>query len=177
MSTTTDLVLRDELQEPQGIVNPATGEAVTWADATREDIAAWYVWVIDRQAELQRIVREAERAFAAKSDKETTLGVTVGRYRVSVPGAGDRFVANHEALRAALIELAEEGEITRQAADEACKPNGVTCPSCDSFIPDGSFKVSHKALTALRKVKKLETVIDACGEYVSPWRGFSVKRS
>lgn len=171
-----DLALRDTDDSVVGIVNPQSGEALSLEDATREDIATWFVWITEQQSLLQRAVREAERAFAEKSDKETDLGVRVGSYRVSVPGAAERFVPNAETLRAALLSLVEEGSITQRAADDACEPNGVACPHCQGFVPTGGFKIRARALNALRKVKRNETIIDACGEYHPPARTFKVEK-
>jgi hypothetical protein len=166
----------EQVASPE-IVNPQTGEVLALRDATREEIAAWYLHLLELRGSMERVVREAERRFAELSDKETTLGVVSDGWRVSVPGAQDRFVPDKAALRAALVELAGEGVITQQAADEACRPLGVECPACGEFIPNGEFKLSTRALNALRKVKAVETIIDSCGEYVEPSRNFSVKRA
>jgi hypothetical protein len=161
----------------QEIVNPRTGEVLLLREATREDIAAWYLHLLALRGEVERVVREAERRFAELSDKETTLGVTVDGYRVSVPGAQDRFVAADEDLRAALVELVEEGVISQAAADDACAPRGIPCPHCEGFVPTGGYKTSTRALNALRKVAYIADRIDAAGEYRPPTRSFTVKKA
>lgn len=170
-----DLLLSGS-DEFASIANPKTGEVVLLADATREDIAAWYIWLMEVRGQMERAVRAAERVFIERSDMETTLGVNVDGWRISVPGAGETFVPDVEALRAALLQLVEDGSLTQQAADEACRPHGVECPHCQGFVPTGGYKVSQRALGALRKVKRHATIIDACGEYLQRGRTFHVKK-
>lgn len=172
-----ELVLRDTDESIVGVVHPTTAEVLDLETATREQIAEWFLALIAWQRSAGQAVIMAERAFVQKTDRETSLGVNVEGYRVSVPGAQDRFVPDHNALRKGLLELVAAGTLSQAAADDACRPTGVTCPSCETFIPDGSYKISHKALNALRKVKAVEAVIDASGEYHAPARHFSVKKT
>jgi hypothetical protein len=171
-----ELVLRDTDESAVALVHPTTAEVIDLDTATREQIAEWYLALLGWEESAARATRLANAAFVERSDKETTLGVNIGGFRVSVPGAEDRFVPDAETLRAALLALVEDGSITKEAADQACRPAGVECPHCKGFVATGGFKVSAKALTALRKVKRLATIIDACGEYHSPSRGFQVKK-
>lgn len=171
-----EVVLRDTNEAIVGVVNPTSGEVLDLTTATREDIAGWYLAILAWSSNAQQAIRLAEKVFVERSDMETTLGVNVGGYRISVPGANQRFVPDAEALRKALLELVEEGSLTQQAADQACHPDGVTCPHCQGFVETGGWKVSTKALNALRKVARHATIIDACGEYHQPSRSFSVKK-
>jgi len=169
--------MSSDLAPLRSLVNLSTGEVIDLATATREDLAGWYVAVMEARGKLEQMVRVAEHRFAELSDKETELGVHVDGWRVSVPGAAERFVPDAAALRAALLGLVAEGALSQTAADDACRPNGVECPHCGGFVETGGFKVSQKALNALRKVKRHETIIDACGEYHAPSRFFQVKRA
>lgn len=171
-----ELVLRDKDEAVNALVNPTTQEVYDLDTATREQIAEWYLAMLAWLDHAHQAVRLANAVFADRTDKETTLGVNVGRMRVSVPGAEEQFHPDPETLRAALLELAAEGVISREAADEAVAPNGLPCPVCEHFVLTGGYKVSVRALKALRKVSRLDTIIDACGEYRPPARPFQVKK-
>jgi hypothetical protein len=165
---TMELVLRGSDGMVAELIRPDTAEVIDLATATREDIAGWYLAAVDWKRQADAAISIAGQAFAYLSDKETTLSVNVDGYRVSVPGGQDKFVLDNAALRGALDELVASGDISAKAADDACEPQGVRCPGCDTFIPTGGYKVSQRALNALRKQPKLAAIIDACGEYVTP---------
>jgi hypothetical protein len=162
-----EIVLRDKGENVEGLLNPATGEIVRFADATREQLAAWYLAMVTWQAQAAAAVRLAGHVFAEMSDREASLSVHVGDKVVSVPGAGSTFEINKSALREGLLELVRSGDLTQKAADDTCRPIGVECPSCGEFVPTEGFKVNQAALNNLRKVPKLRAVIEGCGEYVS----------
>lgn len=171
-----DLVVY-EREELVGVLNPGTGEVIDLASADREQIAGWYLAMLDWQANAAMAVRVAARAFAERSDKEATLSVVVDGRRVSVPGAADVFQLDHEQLRKALLALVADEKLTQQAADETCRPLGVDCPHCDGFVETGGYKTSLKALNNLRKQPGLAAVIDACGEYAAPVRPLKATRA
>lgn len=165
-----ELVLRDKDEAPVALFDPTSGEVINLAGVTRERVAEWYLHMLDWQASAAYAVKVGAAAFAALTDREASLSVVVEGRRVSVPGAGEVFVPDRPTLRKALLALVEEGEISQEAADAACEPTGVRCPSCDTFIPDGGYKLGLAALKNLRKVRRLNDIIDACGEYGQPAR-------
>jgi hypothetical protein len=171
------LAVMDDEQEVLTLTNPATGEILTSADATREQVAAWFLAMRWWQEQAATAVRLGGKLFADLTDKETTLGVRVDGFYVSVPGAQDKEEIDTKALRGALLDLVAEGRITQQAADDACRPLGCQCPHCDGFVPTGGVKVSHKALNVLRKQPDLAAIIDGCIEYTEPTRALQVKRA
>lgn len=170
-----ELVLRDTDEEVVAVVHPDTAEVIDLAKTTREEIAAWYLAVLNWQANAAFAVRLAGAAFAKLTDREATLSVHVGDRVVSVPGPQPRFELDVPELRAALLQLVEEGKLSQEAADDTCQPQGVNCPACDEFIPDGSFKVSNKALTNLRKTPEFNNIIEGCGDYRPRSRPLQVK--
>lgn len=163
-----ELAVRDREQAIAELIRPDTGEMIDLATATREELAGWYLAAVEWKRHADVAIKVASDAFAALSDRETTLSVTVDGFRVSVPGPADKFVLDQGALRQALDELVSSGDLSAEAANDACEPQGVRCPKCDEFIPTGAFKVSTRALNALRKQPRFAAIIDACGEYVTP---------
>lgn len=168
-----EVVLYDRDAMEAGLINPESGEVIDLAGVTREQLAEWYLAMLRLQEDAAKAVRFAGRLFADLSDRETTLSVTVGERRVSVPSNALIFEPDLPALREALDELVNDGTLSERAADDTCRPNGVRCPACDTFVPTGGFKLSPKALTALRKTSdRVNTIIDACGQYMPPVRSF-----
>lgn len=161
-----EIVLRDKHEDAEGLLNPASGEVIRFEDATREQLGAWYLAMLAWQADAAAAVRLASKAFAEMSDREASLSVHVDGRVISVPGGGLKFDLDPALLRKALLELVASGDLTQQAADETCRPLGVECWSCGEFVPTEGFKLNRKALTNLRKVPKLNAVIEACGEYL-----------
>lgn len=170
-----ELVLRDTDEEAVAVVHPDTAEVIDLNATTREEIAAWYLAVLNWQASAAFAVRLASSAFARLTDREATLSVHVGDRVVSVPGPQDKFELNKAELRKALLQLVEDGKLSQQAADDTCRPLGVNCPACDEFIPDGSFKLSNAALSNLRKTPEFNSIIEACGEHLPRPRPLQVK--
>lgn len=171
-----ELVLRDVDEAPVALFDPTTGEVLNLAQTSREQLAAWYLHMLTWQASAAAAVRLGSQAFAALTDREASLSVQVDGHRISVPGGGHVFEVSKPALRKGLLGLVEEGLLSEQAADEACRPTGVNCPSCDTFIPDGGYKVSAAAIKNLRKVPRINAVIDACGEYLPATRPLKATR-
>jgi hypothetical protein len=164
-----DLVLQRGTDDTAlDLIRPDTGEIIDLATADRDQIAGFFLAVNEWKRRADQAVKIASEAFAALSDRETTLSVVVDGYRVSVPGPGDVFVIDPDALRASLDALVADGTLSPTAANDACAPNTIACPDCGSLVPTGGYKVSKRALNALRKQPKLAAIIDACGEHVTP---------
>lgn len=160
-----EVVLRDKDAAPVGLISPGSGEIIDLADATRDQLAAWYLDMKAWQDNAQAAIQLAGKRFVELTDKEASLSVRVGDYRVSVPGAGQAFILDKKLLRQALLELIARERITVEAADAACAETGTDCPHCGGFVPDGGFKVNQAAINNLRKQPDLDAVIDACGYY------------
>lgn len=170
-----ELVVRDTTTlDIEGVIDPTTGEVLDLHEATREQIAEWYLHVTDWLSHAMTAVRVAERAFCDKTDMSTKLSVVVSGKRVSVPAAESVFQPDVGLLRAVLLEQVHEGKLTIDAVNETVQLNGVACPNCDTWVTTGGHKVSAAALKALRKQPRLNALIDSCGEYVKPTRRFKV---
>lgn len=153
-----------ELGQPITVVNPVTGE-VLGLDRPNEDLVQLLADVREYEAMLREVKRIVQRELLVRLDRDGkwTLHLENG-LKVSAPSPEPTEEFDELALRAALLELADEGVLTVEAVDRAIEPV-VT------------YKAHKNGLNALRKLGgRVKAVIDAHASEVVKDRRITVGR-
>jgi hypothetical protein len=109
------------------LVHPATGEIVALADAPAEVLAEIVQLVRDREEQIRRGKRVVAQEVHRRMDAEAKWTINADGWKITgqAPGGVDY---DGEILHKALEVLVSEGEISREAADRACRPETTYKP-------------------------------------------------
>jgi len=103
---------------PQYAVNPTTGEALALSEEPTDTLAKLRDEIRDARDALNTWANQLDAELTARLDHEARRSASVGGYSIKVTAPTVR-ETDEAALRAALIELWEEGLISLAAVDAA----------------------------------------------------------
>lgn len=145
------------------IVVPYSGEVVSLS-ADTDVLAALSDEIKDVESRLRELKAAISTEVHERMDKQRKWTMAAGPFKLTGKSDAPEVEYDPDRLAAVLTQLVDEGEITRDAMDEAIEP----------LV---GWKVKRAGINALRKSPRFAPLIDSCGEEKPPEnRRLSVKR-
>jgi hypothetical protein len=107
-----------EVGRPFTVVSPRTGEVIG-LDAPIQDLGGWLADVREQESLLREAKSAVQSEVLARMDKDRRWTVHAGGYKLESSSAEPTEGYDELALRSALLDLVDEGELTVEAVDRA----------------------------------------------------------
>lgn len=149
--------------QPITVVSPRTGEVLS-LDSPTEDLGTYLADVREFESLLKEAKGVVGRELLERMRKQACWTIHAGGLKLSAPASDTEEQFDGAALREALLELVDRGELAIEAVDAAVE-----------VVTD--YKVKRAGVNALRKRDDTRTIVDAYATEVPKQRYVKVERA